>query len=201
MKRQNARKSFTLLELLIVIAIAVIIAGGLVPLFGVTKKDAKIAKLLALIDALKDASMRYYFDTGEYAIEFGNFGESCPQTHRKLSCDPGVSGWQGPYISRPLMEEDNPLGVGTPFESSFYLHDLVQTDFDFDGDGSVDRRAMTAGNSISFDVDSEATGKKIDDMLDKGIGGSNWQSSGKVQYWVLGGESWIFIYVLGGETN
>ncbi len=176
------REAFTLIELLIVIAIAVIIAGGLVPLFSVTKQDAKVAKALSMADTLKDACMRYYFDTGQLAREFAIILVSDPAQDRQLSFDPGISGWNGPYISHGLEMSDNPFGgVGAFGLEAFGVYREDSVIFDFDGDGSVDNQSGNSCNHFSFNVGSEAIARKIDDSLDRGIPG-NWMTTGKVQY-------------------
>ena len=179
--------AFTLIELLIVIAIAVIIAGGLVPLFSTTKQDAKVAKMLSLADTLKDACRRYYFDTGQLSIETGNAAQSCPSANRQLSCDSGVSGWGGPYISKPLSSEDNPWSSVTNLARS------TQIIFDFDGDGSDNQVAGHYCNYLEFGGDSTMIVKKINDALDKGVPG-NWMTTGKVEYDEVAGGARIYLF-------
>jgi len=187
-------KAFTLLELLIVIAIAVIIAGGLVPLFSVTKQDAKVAKALSMADALKDACMRYYFDTGQLAREFGIILVSDPAQDRQLSFDPGISGWSGPYISHALEMSDNPFDSGGAFGlEAFGVYRENSIIFDFDGNGSDDNQSGNYCNHFSFNVNSEATAKKINDALDRGIAG-NWMTTGKVEYDSVTGVCRIYLF-------
>lgn len=204
------QKAFTLIELLIVIAIATIIAGGLVPLFSTTKQDAKLAKFVSLVDTLRDACMRYYFDTGEYAKEDGSTSATCPNAQRKLSCNPGVTDWSGPYLNRPLAEEDNPfyssMQLGLSFVATAYASALPSTPpsiivddvllgFDLDGNGVNDRSG--AGNQVAIAVGSDAIAKKINDAIDKNVGASDWMNRGKVRYSAL--TQTVTIYLFSGN--
>ena len=173
--------AFTLIELLIVIAIAVIITGALVPLFSTTKQDAKMAKFLSLVETLRDASARYYFDTDEYAVEETSI--------RRLSSNPGIDGWNGPYISSPLTSEDNPFGGTLYLRSGSWA-------FDLDGDGINDHGSV-ANWATLLEVhptsNQDAIAKKIDDAIDKGLGGSGWGDKGKVEY----SEEIVYIFLFG----
>lgn len=93
-------KAFTLIELLIVIAISVIIAGALVPLFGVTKQDAKVAKACSELDAIKTAALHFYFDLGYWPD-----GE---KPNDLLDDWQNISDWNGPYLDR--WPESDPWG-------------------------------------------------------------------------------------------
>jgi len=207
MKRQ---KAFTLIELLIVIAIATIIAGGLVPLFSTTKQDAKLAKFVSLVDTLRDACMRYYFDTGEYAREDGDSSASCPNADRNLSCNYGVADWDGPYLNRPLAEEDNPfyssMQLGLSFVATAYASALPSTPpsiivdnvllgFDIDGNGSFEHTGY--GNQVAVAIGSDTIARKINDAIDKGVDGNDWMSRGRVRY--LAADDTVVIYLFSGN--
>jgi len=83
--------SFTLIELLIVIAIIAILIGAMVPVISVTRKDARFTKVMADMEAIKKASQMYHIDTGQWppavtAIRGFNSNYN------------GVAGWNGPYL-------------------------------------------------------------------------------------------------------
>lgn len=179
------RSAFTLIELLIVIAIAVIIAGALVPMFNTSKQDAKVAKLLALADTLKTACEQYYFDTGEIAQDWPQF------TTHGLSSDPGVSGWDGPYISKPLAIADNPFG------GTIWLDKEIPC-FDLDGNGDPDR--CSYGNAFYFSVKSLAICQAIDNAVDKGIPGAP-EETGSVIFDGSGSNYSIIFYLFGGAPQ
>lgn len=66
MEIENNSRGFTLVELLIVIAIAAIIAGAMVPLFQTTRVDVKMTRILTEVDAIKTTFENYKFDNGSY---------------------------------------------------------------------------------------------------------------------------------------
>jgi len=84
------KRGFTLIELLIVIAIAVIISGALVPLFSVTKQDAKRAKASSELDSIRTAAIMLNHDTGTWPTT-GNTGVG-------LVTGTGIVDWAGPYL-------------------------------------------------------------------------------------------------------
>ena len=59
------RKGFTLIELLIVITIVAILAGAAVPFVQDYVEDARLAKVRADLDEIKNALARYELDTGK----------------------------------------------------------------------------------------------------------------------------------------
>ena len=92
-------RGFTLIELLIVIAIATIIAGAMVPMFNVTKVDARRAKILSELEAIKTAAINLRLDTGQWPI-----GKQSGETSGRglinnygANYDP-IPDWKGPYI-------------------------------------------------------------------------------------------------------
>jgi len=92
-EKRMKQRAFTLIELLIVIAIAVIIAGALVPLFSVTKQDAKLAKAMSEMEAIKAACQMMHQDTGEWPV-LSNTGTDIVNNNRNLV------DWSGPYLDR-----------------------------------------------------------------------------------------------------
>jgi len=101
------KKAFTLIELLIVIAIAVIISGALVPLFSVTKQDAKLAKAMSEMEAIRAACFMLHHDTGQWPTS-GNAGNNLVED------EPKIIDWQGPYLE---YWPDDPWGA--PYFLSF----------------------------------------------------------------------------------
>ena len=86
------KNAFTLIELLIVIAIAVIITGALVPLFSVTKQDAKFARAMSELEAVRTAATSLHYDTGEWPhFPF-------PALDLSDNSNRNLADWQGPYL-------------------------------------------------------------------------------------------------------
>jgi len=86
------KRAFTLIELLIVIAILAILAGAMIPMFNVTRQDAIHGKVNAEICVIKDAAMIMHHDTGRWPPA-SNIGTG-------LLTDPGAGypDWDGPYV-------------------------------------------------------------------------------------------------------
>lgn len=107
---QNKPSSFgfTLLEMIVVIAILVGLAALIVPVVQDAIVDAKVAKLVALADTLKKAARKYYQDTNTLPREDDG---SVPPVHDLFANTSAVANWKGPYISAPLTVRDNPFGT------------------------------------------------------------------------------------------
>jgi general secretion pathway protein G len=85
------RQGFTLIELVLVVAIIAILAGAMVPVIQASRTEAREAKALAEVDAMKSAGTLYRADTGNW----------CTDLNRLVSDGtPAIPGWQGPYIDQ-----------------------------------------------------------------------------------------------------
>ena len=94
------RKSgFTLLELILVIAIIVVLAGAMLPVFNITRQEAKEAKAKADLDNIKTAAMMFKGDTNSWP-PVGTDGSG-------LVNNSGVSGWDGPYLTEWAKDPGN----------------------------------------------------------------------------------------------
>jgi general secretion pathway protein G len=87
------RKGFTLIELLIVITIIAILAGAAIPYVSDYIEDARLAKVRADLDEIKNALLRYELDTG------------------KLWTNQDITELVGPYLSKALSDP-----WGTPYK-------------------------------------------------------------------------------------
>lgn len=108
---------FTLLELVIVLAVMTILSGILIPIVKQIIDNSKVAKVLGLIDSLTSACKRYHMDTAQFATEDGS--STLPAAHT-LSYNPNVdpenpvaAGWDGPYIDGPLLNAQLPFTGAT----------------------------------------------------------------------------------------
>jgi general secretion pathway protein G len=62
----NQQRGFTILEIVIAIAVMALLAGTIVPMVGSTMADSKKAQAQAEVKAIVDAISRYRLDTGLY---------------------------------------------------------------------------------------------------------------------------------------
>ncbi len=177
------KKSFTLIELVLVIAIVTILAVAMVPIIRSSIEDANIAKMLQLADILKDACQRHYSDTGRYAWEFS--GSPIAVNHQ-LAYDIGTPNWNGPYISKPISADDAVYGG---WVSLFWA--VGRFDLDSNGINEI----TSSCNWMRFSAIPESLALKVNNKLDKSIPG-DWRSAGKVEYLTL--HSYLDIYLIGG---
>lgn len=103
--------AFTLLELLVVVAIIGLLAGYVGPKYFGQLGKAEIKAARAQIDALEKALDQYRLDVGRYP--------STEQSLNALVVQPGgISKWAGPYLKKglPLDPWDKPYFYKCPGE-------------------------------------------------------------------------------------
>ena len=92
------RRAFTLVELLIVMAILAILGGLVTAAAQTARKRGAVTKAKAAIAALETALQMYQLDMGGYPVT----GNEAMIT--ALSANPGSSDWHGPYFE-PKQDE------------------------------------------------------------------------------------------------
>ena len=143
---------------------------------GVTDR-ARSSKIISTVESLTTPVMLYHQDTGQLPTEYSGWQGA---TYHRLSTDPGVIGWDGPYISDPIRRSWNPTG-GSVHVFNYVVGGYTNGNgMDLDGDGTSDVTG-TNGSIITFwDVEQDVA-EKIDRAFDNGVAG-NWQDAGKVEY-------------------
>ncbi|GEM_PF-2790469 len=98
----RGQKGFTLLEIIVVLAVLAVIVGLVLPNFSSTIGKSKTVMLQGQVEKAKEACFSFYYDTG-----------GCPQEYsddpaiRQLSQNlPAAAGWQSPYLERPFLSND-----------------------------------------------------------------------------------------------
>ncbi len=123
MKKQ---KAFTLIELIVVIAILAILAVALIPLINNFIEKSRISRFMTAVSSLESAGQAFNADTNSYPnLEEGG-GFPLPISLTELSEDSGISGWDGPYVSK------NAVGL-TPWGGVYQLGYV-----EFSGRNSID---------------------------------------------------------------
>lgn len=95
------RQGFTLIELIIVIAILVVLAGFMTNLFSANTQKAKIAIALSDMDTIKNAELRLRALTGQFSVTQAGapLSDGTGLTDNKDDAGKTISGWRGPYIN------------------------------------------------------------------------------------------------------
>ena len=168
---------FSPLELVITMAIMLILVGVVsMRATGVTDR-ARSSKIIATIERLTTPVKLYHADTGQLPTEYSGWQGAA---YHRLSADPGVEGWNGPYVSDPIRRSWNPTGGSVHVFNYVVAGYTNGNGLDLDGDGTGDVTG-TNGCIITFwDVEQEVA-EEIDQSLDGGLPG-NWQDTGKVEY-------------------
>lgn len=125
MKTQNAlhsstRKAFTLIEVLLVLAILLVIMGLVVPRLTDRQRDAKIEATKVSIEGLSQALKLYALDhDGEPPRSVDGL---------KVLMDPGAGDktWKGPYLERPAVDAwKQPLHYRFPGQRNTRSYDIT----------------------------------------------------------------------------
>lgn len=85
------KRGFTLIELLLVVAIMLILAGAMIPLFNVSRAEAREARARADLDSIKTGSVMYRHDVGGWPTD--------SQAELALITGTGIANWEGPYVT------------------------------------------------------------------------------------------------------
>lgn len=189
------RRAFTLVELMVVIAVIGLLGTVLVPTVTKVVDDARVAKILSTVNALETGADAYYTDTGLYAIEYGsnNPAYAVPNYHRLALNYTAITTWNGPYIKKPLSPADN------PFRTAVYMYQILDSGggcttgggFDLSGDGTIDRSGT--GNYVCFTGVPAAISSKVEKKYDEGVPGTA-ANNGKVKT----SGTYLMIYLNGG---
>ncbi|MFP3975368.1 MAG: type II secretion system protein [Chloroflexota bacterium] len=164
---------FTLIELMVVLAILGIIVGLVVPnMFGIMD-DAEAVQIQGQHEKMREAVFSYYADTSEFPTEWSRYDLSDSDNKRFHQLwsdtndegDSTVTGWDGPYLDRPVLQENRWDGFWGVFE-----------DVELEADGEY--YTVLAYEDVPLEICRE-----VDAAMDDGTGSDDsGQSTGIVQY-------------------
>lgn len=170
-----AQSGFSLLELVITMTVMTILVGVVSLRAGSVTDKARAARIVSLVDNIKPAIVLYQDDTGQLPREYNGFQGG---TFHRLSQDPSVNGWQGPYIETPINRTWNPTGGQVHLYASAAT--AVGNAFDLDGNGTVD-----VANNDACCLSLWNVGENLAEMVDRAYDqdvSANWTDSGRVEY-------------------
>lgn len=177
-----SRRGFTLVELMVVIAIIGVLSSVLIPQVNGFIDKAKATKMMSVADTLTAACTAYNADVGRYnAHEYAAPYYTAAGDH-ELSYDNGQPNWGGPYIKAPLSKSEN------PFDDRVWMYEAANNwasatggqGFDFNADGVVDTVAGEGNNVVFYNVPARIA--QIVDRLVDGSDVANWEANGKGEY-------------------
>jgi general secretion pathway protein G len=180
------KNGFTLVELMVVVAVIGILAGVLTPTINGLTDKAKVAKIVQLYENLKTACLSHYNDTSRYAWEY-DVNESPDPSYHHLSMRQSYAGWNGPYIERPLNYNDNPYRKDVDVAPGLWWNS-----YDLDRNGNAE--VSGAGNELLITNVPEVVARLVDETLD-GPGRGDWRSTGIMEYHGTN----VFLLLCGGS--
>ena len=181
---------FTLMELVVVIAVLVALAALLVPAISSVMDDAKVSEVASLFDSTKKAATRHNFDTGRFAHEYT--GPSyLAAGHHELSMEQSYSGWKGPYLEEPLNLKHNPWGGNVHLYNYLLVNGLQG--WDLDRDGTHEHTSQTRACVLWMNQVPEEAAEQLDESLDTGTErDTDWRAAGRLQW--RNGTLWILVF-------
>lgn len=173
----TSRSGFSLVELVITMTIMTILVGVVsMRASGMTDK-ARAAKIVSTIENLRTPVTLYQQDTNQLPREYSGYQGA---TYHRLSQDPGITGWDGPYITDPIRRSWNPTGGLVHMYNTIPAAYANNNGFDLDGDGSTDVIGNT-GCILVFWTISPEVAEKVDRAFDESLPGT-WSDAGRVEY-------------------
>jgi prepilin-type N-terminal cleavage/methylation domain-containing protein len=170
MKKYNFKKGFTLIELVVVIAILGILAGIAIPRFMDATASARGAKMLADMRTVDSALQMYYMKVGKYpqSLMITQANDTGTGGFEKLTTDDPANG-----CFRLLAEIPRPItgSVIFPCKPGVKLN-VTSAYYATTGEGSAYAQVATTGRCNIYITSDEATisNKKAEDLAEGGAG-------------------------------
>jgi prepilin-type N-terminal cleavage/methylation domain-containing protein len=124
LKMVKGKKGFTLIELMIVVAIVGILAAIAIPAYLDYTVKSKLSEVTAAMDALSTAASEYHASTGYFPLETGNYATDQGVNGFAAVSRDYVSNWAYDYIDRNNCAFEAFLNL-TPVQTNhlnIYIH-------------------------------------------------------------------------------
>lgn len=107
----ESRSGFTLIELMVVIAIIAVLAAVVAPQVFRQVEKGRIASVISFYNSVKVAATNYYLDVRAWPPTCG-VSSSCDTEPGSfiINAIPPLPGWDGPYLDRWPAPTGNPFG-------------------------------------------------------------------------------------------
>ncbi len=167
------KQGFTLIELLVVVLIIGILSAVALPQYRVAVGKARVARLLPLVRALKDAQETHYMANGEYAVHFDDLDIAIPTPER---IEGGQNGWPGDKAIYDQWSLDVLSSAGRVYGNA----NLGDSTFRYSFKLTHGRTDYPCDNLVILDNDEGTAGK-----IARSMGGTKQSSSNSSIYYCL----------------
>ena len=150
------RKSFTLIELMVVIAIIAVLAAVVAPQVFKQVQKGRIASVESFYNSVKIAATSYFSDTGTWIATCA--GAACNTNTPGFVTGPTGTNWDGPYLDRW------PGATGNPWAGAYNWDAPVGATANFGAAAAQERWItiflvpLTAAQRIDLDKDGAVSG-------------------------------------------
>ncbi|MBN3040644.1 MAG: hypothetical protein JW867_05915 [Candidatus Omnitrophica bacterium] len=168
------KKTFTLIELILVVGIIALLAGAMIPMVSSARQKARAAKVMLLVDTFKTSTQKFFADTGRLPTESSL--SSDPWAHELFENSANSSAaWPDPPMGQPIPGWDGPYINGRISESHSPYNSSIGISWSIPAPGTVGRVNLYLYNVPENDA------LEINNCFDSGIAG-DWRSGGRVWY-------------------
>ncbi len=167
------RRGFTLIELLVVVLIIGILASIALPQYQMAVGKARLARLLPLVRAMRDAQEAYYLANNSYALTFDELGIDIPTPDRITLTDAGAEfAWYSDYRLLTILPSSQRV-QGTLVYPQYYM------------DIWFELSARTNPQCASRQILTSSRSKPLGDKIARSMGGVMYQQSDNWNYYCL----------------
>lgn len=188
------KKGFTLIELMVVIAIIGVLAVILLPQIASMANRARVARTVGELNTIVNAMNMYLVDVGSYppsVQDLGrNWGADVGLVERGMVTTNHLANWKGPYLKEwPIKTAWGGI-IGCSAVGAYYSHAPIGW---IDRDGIAGNDPWVHMNPACVRYDPQMA-IEIDRVIDDGVA-----SSGNMR--VITGPEYIYLYVGEGTRS